>query len=486
MSEYFVAQALMRALHHDREMARKLLSSVILRPEIVDFAALLVNKAEDTADVARTLGEFARSARRRSKARYLGGNAITLAYRSQHKPADHRWAGLDLCYADLSGADLARADFSHSLLRFATLDNADLSGADLTGCDLTGVRLEETAPVIHTAPGGAGDGVLACYGDGTIREWRLDGSRPVTRTLLAGLADLKCAAWGPWGDLVVVDGPELSLWNIPEDDPTQSEAFRIRSGIEHVRFVGGAVCFTRTDEHQVVAMSVDCQAATVSASVRLTQPGPVVFAGNQTALIALAETVTLAHLDEGNSVPVKVAAADVTALDVRCEDPASLQLIVADSKGQVTTLQVRAGEPGPLAVKQLHEGPCCARPSCLRALYDGGMDRSLMISDWDSGQLRVLHRIKLTLRCAGIKTAGVQGDHERQLLETLRDRAERGSRMSSPMYRVIAEDLRQQIETGALEPGAQLPTETGLRETYGASRNTIRDAIKLLTQLGLD
>lgn len=57
--------------------------------------------------------------------------------------------------------------------------------------------------------------------------------------------------------------------------------------------------------------------------------------------------------------------------------------------------------------------------------------------------------------------------------------------MSSPMYRVIAEDLRQQIETGALEPGAQLPTETGLRETYGASRNTIRDAIKLLTQLGL-
>lgn len=95
------------------------------------------------------------------------------------------------------------------------MDNADLSGADLTGCDLTGVRLEETAPVIHTAPGGAGDGVLVCYGDGTIREWRLDGSRPVTRTLLAGLADLKCAAWGPWGDLVVVDGPELSLWNIP-------------------------------------------------------------------------------------------------------------------------------------------------------------------------------------------------------------------------------------------------------------------------------
>jgi len=57
--------------------------------------------------------------------------------------------------------------------------------------------------------------------------------------------------------------------------------------------------------------------------------------------------------------------------------------------------------------------------------------------------------------------------------------------MSRPMYRIIAEDLREQIETGALEPGAQLPTETKLRETYGASRNTIRNAIKWLTQLGL-
>ena len=31
--------------------------------------------------------------------------------------------------------------------------------------------------------------------------------------------------------------------------------------------------------------------------------------------------------------------------------------------------------------------------------------------------------------------------------------------MASPMYRQIAEDLRQQIETGTLRPGSQLPTE---------------------------
>lgn len=57
--------------------------------------------------------------------------------------------------------------------------------------------------------------------------------------------------------------------------------------------------------------------------------------------------------------------------------------------------------------------------------------------------------------------------------------------MGSPMYRQIAEDLRAQIESGQLRPGQQLPTEIELRERYGASRNTVRDAIKLLTTLAL-
>jgi len=53
------------------------------------------------------------------------------------------------------------------------------------------------------------------------------------------------------------------------------------------------------------------------------------------------------------------------------------------------------------------------------------------------------------------------------------------------MYRQIAEDLREQIESGAVGPGHQLRTELELREHYGASRNTVRDAIKWLTGLGL-
>jgi GntR family transcriptional regulator len=54
--------------------------------------------------------------------------------------------------------------------------------------------------------------------------------------------------------------------------------------------------------------------------------------------------------------------------------------------------------------------------------------------------------------------------------------------MAAPMYRQIAEDLRQKIESGELAPGSQLPTELELRERYdNVSRNTIRDAVRWLT-----
>jgi GntR family transcriptional regulator len=57
--------------------------------------------------------------------------------------------------------------------------------------------------------------------------------------------------------------------------------------------------------------------------------------------------------------------------------------------------------------------------------------------------------------------------------------------MANPMYRQIAEDLREQIESGMIRPGQQLRTELELRDHYGASRNSVRDAIKWLTTLGL-
>jgi GntR family transcriptional regulator len=57
--------------------------------------------------------------------------------------------------------------------------------------------------------------------------------------------------------------------------------------------------------------------------------------------------------------------------------------------------------------------------------------------------------------------------------------------MITPMYREIAEQLRRRIESGEFPSGAQMPTEQALQAQYNASRNTIREAIKQLTTLGL-
>lgn len=57
--------------------------------------------------------------------------------------------------------------------------------------------------------------------------------------------------------------------------------------------------------------------------------------------------------------------------------------------------------------------------------------------------------------------------------------------MATPLYRQIAEDIRNAIESGQLAPGSQLPTEIELQGRYPASRNTIRDAIKRLVMQGL-
>lgn len=54
-----------------------------------------------------------------------------------------------------------------------------------------------------------------------------------------------------------------------------------------------------------------------------------------------------------------------------------------------------------------------------------------------------------------------------------------------PPSRAIAENLRHQIETGDLAPGAQLPSERELAAKYGTARNTAREAIRILSDSGL-
>lgn len=53
---------------------------------------------------------------------------------------------------------------------------------------------------------------------------------------------------------------------------------------------------------------------------------------------------------------------------------------------------------------------------------------------------------------------------------------------NKPMYRQIAEALREKINEGELKPGDALPTESSLQEAFNVSRVTVRQALKLLTE----
>jgi GntR family transcriptional repressor for pyruvate dehydrogenase complex len=53
------------------------------------------------------------------------------------------------------------------------------------------------------------------------------------------------------------------------------------------------------------------------------------------------------------------------------------------------------------------------------------------------------------------------------------------------LYQEIVDQIQQQIFSGALKPGDQIPAERDLAERFGVSRTAVREAIKSLTEKGL-
>jgi DNA-binding transcriptional regulator YhcF (GntR family) len=54
-----------------------------------------------------------------------------------------------------------------------------------------------------------------------------------------------------------------------------------------------------------------------------------------------------------------------------------------------------------------------------------------------------------------------------------------------PVYRQLARILREQIQAGELRPGAALPSEATLSQTFGVGRDAVRDALGSLRSEGL-
>jgi DNA-binding GntR family transcriptional regulator len=56
---------------------------------------------------------------------------------------------------------------------------------------------------------------------------------------------------------------------------------------------------------------------------------------------------------------------------------------------------------------------------------------------------------------------------------------------ATPVWRQLANLLRERITTGQYPPGRAIPSEKQLEQEYGISRNTIRKATALLRDEGL-
>jgi GntR family transcriptional repressor for pyruvate dehydrogenase complex len=52
------------------------------------------------------------------------------------------------------------------------------------------------------------------------------------------------------------------------------------------------------------------------------------------------------------------------------------------------------------------------------------------------------------------------------------------------MYEIIAEQIKNQIMSGALKPGERLPTSKELSERYQVGRSTVREALSALEVMG--
>jgi len=57
--------------------------------------------------------------------------------------------------------------------------------------------------------------------------------------------------------------------------------------------------------------------------------------------------------------------------------------------------------------------------------------------------------------------------------------------MITPIYTRIVEDIREQIRTGQLKPGDELPSVAKLRERYNCSTTAVRNAMLVLRSEGL-
>jgi DivIVA domain-containing protein len=425
MREYFVARAIVRRLSADPDRARRILRAAPLLPEITHFVATILRE-NPNPDALAALESFARGATISLDTGYLGGNAITLLYATRGGLPAVDWSGLRLDHAQLRGANLAGARFAGASLRYANLDNANLDNADLTGADLEGVQLDETTQVLAVAALG-GDKIIAAYEDRSLRQWRPHpGAAWESRVIAILDHQADRLQLTPRGRLVASGDGVLSVLDVhagqvPQCQFRTNSRFRatvlgvkstllveeIHSGVTRLAWLdttSGRVLDTmETDAAITSCAQVDGKlyAFATFDAVHVIFPGTEVQRGE------------LVLADHG-----------ISCVDLRADQDCVL-VAVGRQDGTVSVTRVGAGgrdaDPAILWRRALHEAPVTAiQLSADDQVITGSKDRAVCVIPFGSARPESAkvspHRLRLTLRCANVRIAGVRTDREQAKL----------------------------------------------------------------------
>jgi hypothetical protein len=433
--EYLVSCRLCDALKAGEEAIARFLSMVPVNHEIIDFAVERWRKLEHMS-VGKTLLALIRKAAADEEPSRISAQALTLLVRLEETlPRDFDWTGKKFDGVDLEAADLSGMNFSGCSFRNANMANVNFEDSDFSHCDLSGVRLEETKAVGALCAHPSGEYVVAAYGDGVLRQWEL---KPGTRTPSRIVGQFSVGTGislgiHETGQRWLSNGKDWFFFDAEEQDTWRKiSRFQIRETLSSIIPDGGSLAF--------VEKTGDGRARVVLAD--LSRQVEVCTAATESTLHCAglsADGVVWSDASMGFRIYCPNPDGEQKVAELTCDRPTCLDVFKCTAKGYLLAAGTEDGrvhvweigfDSGAIDDRkvlelQAHDGPVTSIAILTDSrVASGGVDCAVVVSCW-AGTTRVERRLRLRMKCKGMRIEGLRGETEYRLLETLvRDSSE--------------------------------------------------------------
>ncbi|MGZ4973193.1 MAG: NACHT domain-containing protein [Limisphaerales bacterium] len=430
MREYFVAVRLCETVESDTQRAITFLKEVPLNHEILQFAAERWRKAGVQTVKIRLL-DIIRQSTHESKLGLVGGYALTLLFRLDPKlPRDFNWRDKIFDGADLEEADLSGMDFRNCSFRDASFANANFEDANFENCDLTGVLLEETKPVVALTVSPSAEKIMALYGDGVLREWHVQGratSRVVALLPPDSSSVLGFHETGQMWHRTQHAWQFLYPWNA---DRVSRAGFALKENLRSIWPIGDVVAIVEegdTGTIRLLLIELENKEELWSRAVKSSR----LYAslGKNAVIWSDAEVGfrTISTRKDITAPENIISSPEPTCLAVYCLNSDVYFVAGGSSDGTIRVwrlnpeLDIESHQK--ILETKVHEGPVTSvsfvGDSCVAS---GGADRTITLTRFAENmslQGHIERRLRLSLRCRGMKIDGLKGPVEKELLSKL-------------------------------------------------------------------